>query len=222
MYNNIINFGGQAEQDKFVLNITNFKKNGYFLELGSGQPCGGGNNTYCLEKEFDWRGISIDKEGNKQEALDYKNKRPNSIYYKANALSLNYIDILKNSPKNIDYLQIDLHVDDNSTLNLLLKMDKEILDKYKFATITFEHDYYMSKNNNDIWSITRKISREIFKKRGYVLIFPDVQLPSNTYHLGIQCGKFEDWYVHPELVDKDIIEKYKTDKSLFFKDIKYN
>ena len=78
-----------------------------------------------------------------------------------------------------------------------------------------------SDNENDIWAITRKKSREIFLKRGYVLVFPDVQLPSDTSYKGKQCGAFEDWYVHPDLVDGELINKYKTDKSLFFKNIIY-
>ena len=40
---------GQAQQDKFVLNVLNEKKNGYFLEIGSNHPINI-NNTYLLEK----------------------------------------------------------------------------------------------------------------------------------------------------------------------------
>ena len=38
---------GQAEQDKFVLNVLNNKKNGYFLEIGSNHPINI-NNSYLL------------------------------------------------------------------------------------------------------------------------------------------------------------------------------
>jgi hypothetical protein len=44
-------------------------------------------------------------------------------------------------------------------------------------------------------------------------------LPSNTTYRGKQCGAFEDWYVHPDLVDINLINKYKTDKSLFYKNL---
>lgn len=53
------NFNGQAEQDKFVLNILNNKKNGFFLELGSNHPIII-NNTYVLEKEYNWKGIMVE------------------------------------------------------------------------------------------------------------------------------------------------------------------
>ena len=51
-------YNGQG-QDKFVLNILNFKKKGFFIELGSGDPIKS-NNTYILEKKYDWNGIMID------------------------------------------------------------------------------------------------------------------------------------------------------------------
>ena len=38
-------FNGQAEQDKFVLNMLKNKKNGFFLEIGSHDPVQI-NNTY--------------------------------------------------------------------------------------------------------------------------------------------------------------------------------
>ena len=43
-----IKYNGAAGQDKFVLNVNNFKKNGYFLEFGSQEPIND-NNTYLLE-----------------------------------------------------------------------------------------------------------------------------------------------------------------------------
>lgn len=42
-------FNGQAEQDKFVLNILKNKKKGFFLEIGSNHPIKI-NNSYILEK----------------------------------------------------------------------------------------------------------------------------------------------------------------------------
>jgi hypothetical protein len=213
-------FNGQAEQDKYVLSMLKNKKNGFFLELGSQHPIGN-NNTYILENKYNWTGIMIEYDRNWLN--EYKIHRPNSIHVFDDAQNINYDSLLKinNAPKHIDYLQIDLDVDNSSTLYTLSKMDEQILNEYKFATITFEHDIYSSEYENDIWSITRIKSREIFANRGYVLVFPDVRLPSNTSYRGKQCGAFEDWYVHPDLVDIELIHKYKTDKSLFFKDIMY-
>lgn len=46
----------ELRQDLFVLNETNFKRNGYFIEfgLGNGKHV---SNTYLLEKNFNWKGI---------------------------------------------------------------------------------------------------------------------------------------------------------------------
>ena len=50
---------GQAEQDKFVLNVLQGKKNGYFLEIGSYDPIEI-NNSYLLETKYDWKGIMVE------------------------------------------------------------------------------------------------------------------------------------------------------------------
>jgi hypothetical protein len=128
----------------------------------------------------------------------YKVHRENSIHIINDARYINYKFLFDNNqvPLNIDYLQIDLDIDNNSTLETLIKLDNEILDKYKFATITFEHDIY-----RDPIGETRKISREIFTKRGYYSVLNDV---SHNY------GAFEDWYVHPELVDMNFVKSFQN------------
>ena len=74
--------------------------------------------------------------------------------------------------------------------------DKYVFDTYKFATITFEHDIY----RGDYFD-TRFISRQILHKRGYVLLFPDVSVG-----IGQEHNAYEDWWVHPDLVDKEFIK----------------
>ena len=49
----------QANQDMFVLMMLDGKRNGTFLEIGAHEPINI-SNTYLLEKDFDWNGISID------------------------------------------------------------------------------------------------------------------------------------------------------------------
>lgn len=49
----------QAGQDLFVIAVTQGKKHGRWLELGCGPPKKN-SNTYLLEKEFSWTGVSID------------------------------------------------------------------------------------------------------------------------------------------------------------------
>ncbi len=109
----------------------------------------------------------------------------------------------------MDYLQIDLDVNNKSTLDTLILLDDTVFDKYKFATVTFEHDIY-SGNYFD----TQKISREIFNKRGYILVFPNVKVFWEDDY-----KPFEDWYVHSDLIDLEIINKIKTSESLSSDDI---
>ena len=184
----------QASQDIFVRYIIGDKK-GYFLEIGSNDPIVF-NNTYVLDK-LGWKGIMIEYDSKYFEK--YKIHRTSQFVIK-NALTVNYKDILEPYPKNMDYLQIDLEVINKSTLDVLIILDKTIFDDYKFATVTFEHDFYRG-NYYD----TRKISREIFKKRGYLLVFPDIKNDNLI---------FEDWYVHPDLVDMNKVNKIITNKSL--------
>ena len=181
---------GQAAQDKFVLNILNKKENGYFLEIGSNHPITI-NNTFLLETKYNWRGIMIEYQS---EYLPlYKEHRPNSIHIINDATKIDYKNVfeINNMPLSLDYLQIDLEANNGSTIQTLQKLDNEIFNTYKFATVTFEHDIYNAKIDN-----TRLQSREIFKKRGYVCVFEDIS----------NCGNpFEDWYVHPDLVDMNYV-----------------
>ncbi len=52
-------FNSQAGQDKFVLEALKYKKNGYFLEIGSNKAIYF-NNTYILEKSYEWKGIMVE------------------------------------------------------------------------------------------------------------------------------------------------------------------
>jgi len=49
-------FYSQLGQDKWVLEMTGFKRGGYFVEFGAtnGKSL---SNTYILEKKFDWQGL---------------------------------------------------------------------------------------------------------------------------------------------------------------------
>ena len=204
-----MNSYSQAAQDLFVEAATNRKKNGYFIEIGSNHP-EIHNNTYLLEKIYNWRGLMI--EYDKSFASLYEAQRPNSIYILDDARKINYRKFLDNHnfPENIDYLQIDLDVNNKSTLDTFLLLNNTVFDKYKFATITFEHDIY-SGNYFD----TQTISRKILTDRGYVLVFPNV----SVFWEG-SYKPFEDWYVHPELVDMNYINKLISTDSLTFEQIK--
>ena len=129
----------------------------------------------------------------------YKEHRPNSAYVFGDARQHNYEEVFNkhNAPQNIDYLQLDIEPPEQ-TLNVLKSFNEQVMDDYKFAVVTFEHDYAHEQN-----IIPRNESREILKSRGYFLVFGDIcnQEPRWVY---------EDWYVHPDLVDMDYVKSLQS------------
>ena len=198
-------YNGQSNQDKFVLNILKEKQNGFFIEIGSNHPINI-NNTYLLETKFNWKGIMVEYDISFLPL--YKQYRPNSIYIINDARTINYKQLFEsnNVPLKIDYLQIDLEVINNSTIETLEKLDNEIFETYKFATITFEHDIGYTDISN-----TREKSRYIFNKRGYICVFKDIHNIEPKY-------VYEDWYVHPDLVDMNYVNNLiKNNKNNYVK-----
>jgi hypothetical protein len=198
----------QAAQDTFVLYVNKFKQNGTYIDIGANHPSFN-NNSFVLEQEFNWTGLLV--EYDKSFEPMYVKDRSKSLYEINDATAVNYKNILdiNNFPKTIDYLSIDLDVNNRSTLSTLELFDNTVFDTYKFACITFEHDIY----SGDYFD-TRRISRKIFNDRGYELVFPDVcVLWEGAYK------PFEDWYVHPDLVDMDYINTIKSEISLNCKEI---
>lgn len=193
----------QASQDLFVLYMSQFKRNGTFLEIGSNHPSKH-NNTYLLESQYDWKGIMV--EINTTFEIMYKIQRPKSLYYIGDSTKAPYFEMLTSNgfPKNIDYLQVDVDVNTGSTIETLIHLNSTVFDEYKFGIVTFEHDIY----SGDFFD-TRRRSREIFEKRGYVLLFPDVSVDWT----GKLCA-FEDWYIHPEIIPRGIFEHVHTENSL--------
>ena len=159
----------------------------------------------------------------------YKKHRPGSIWVIDDARNIDYLKLFEtaNMPKIIDYLQIDLEANNGSTIETLKNLDNNVLNQYKFATVTFEHDVYCcNKSVNKYYGNTREQSRGIFDKHGYLRVFSDIHNLEPQY-------VYEDWYVHPELVDMDyvnlLIEKNKTkyvfnnitQQSINWKEIEY-
>ena len=201
-YNNTLEYNGQAFADRFVLNCSSFKRNGYFLELGSRDPKTT-NNSYILEKEFEWTGFLVDRD--ETHASSYRTVRPNSIPIIKDATQIDYKSLFSqhNIPNNLDFWQLDLEVRDDTALKTLMKINDEILGEYKFATVTMEHDIYTGFQT----AIgTRIKSREILESRGYYCVFHDILDPPDV------CVDYpyEDWWVHPDLVDMEYIIDLQT------------
>ena len=185
-------YRGQAQQDRFVLKILKNKRNGYFLEIGSEQPIYT-NNTYFLETAFHWKGIMVEMDA--KYLPEYQRHRLNSVHVIQDATIIDYKQLFEivHAPFQMDYLSIDLEVNNGSTLKTLENLNEQVLAQYTFATVTFEHDIYHTDFMN-----TRARSREIFASRGYFCVFEDVNNEQNPY---------EDWYVHPDFVDMAAVHR---------------
>ena len=185
-------YNSQAGQDKFVNICHNNKQNGTFVEIGTGHFALH-NNSYFFEKHLQWKGLLVDFDKTAEDS--YIHCRSNSSYIIDDATKIDYLAELNklNFPTTIDYLQIDLEVTNNSTMQVLDLFDAHVFDTYKFATVTFETDRY----RGDFFNTTER-SREIFKRHGYKLVYPDVNITEGENNL---LGPFEDWYVHPDLID---------------------
>jgi hypothetical protein len=179
----------QIYQDIFVLSMNNGKKGGTYLEIGAGNYKYG-NNTYLLEEKFNWKGISIDK----NEVDKFNLKRKNECLC-LDALKIDYLDLLKKLPEEIDYLQLDCDPP-QVTYKILLKIP---FNKYKFGVITYEHDYY-----NDLTGSFRKKSRDYLTSKGYLLIAGNISPYKDN-------NPFEDWWIHPDLIDEKIYSLFKRE-----------
>lgn len=189
----------QLLQDMFVLAVTNGKKGGTFLELGadSAQFI---NNTYLLETQFGWNGVSIDINPASKSSYDMYGRK--SKFYLGDALQLNYDYILSEnfSGDRINFLQLDIEPNTN-TLSCLKKIP---LDMFRFDVAVLEHDHYdtaMSKESNDN---VRKEMREIMTNNGYVMVAGNISNLDYSHEL-------EDWWVDGQYFNKYYIEKFKRE-----------
>ena len=179
----------QAYQDIFVLSALNGKMNGSYLEIGSSDPYKN-NNTALLENKFAWSGIGL--ECDEHMAQLYKKHRRNPVLC-VDALIVDYAKLLQKyfpQQNTIDYLQLDIDPPKN-TYEVLLSIP---FNKYQFAVITYEHDYYI-----DISKSYRNKSRKYLNSLGYKLIVPNVSPDENS--------PFEDWWIHPDLISAERIQE---------------
>ena len=179
----------QCYQDMWVLSMLDGKTHGTFVEIGAGHPFIS-NNTALLESKYKWTGVGF--EIKEYEADLYNNNRKSPVAL--GDATIADFDILFEEVKLgqvFDYLQVDCEPS-RVTFDAMLKVN---LDKYKFATITFEHDKY-----NDGPAV-QKESRQYLEERGYVLIVDDISVDDQH--------PFEDWWAHPDLVPSHTIDAMK-------------
>lgn len=177
-------------QDMFVLSLLNGKRNGNFIEIGSGHPTLF-NNTYLLESKFGWKGISLDW-SERMCAIFSRTRQSNIVL--ANAATTDYSELFRQNciENHVDYLRINA---DGGSLGALQNVP---FHEHEFSIIQFQH--------NECWwgSELKNQSREILQNTGYKLLVPNVAI-NNT-------DAYEDWWVHPGFVKKNM----KSDSKVNF------
>jgi hypothetical protein len=163
-----MNSYSQIGQDLLVLKYLKNKTNGTYVDIGCGCPTFI-NNTFLLEKDYGWTGVSID-------LIDYidpiespnygqswSSIRPNSVRILHDALTLDYCTLFKEKklPKVIDFLTLDLEPPSIS-FECLFKIP---FDKYEFNFIAFETDEYREGGPE-----RRDKSREYITSLGYIFV----------------------------------------------------
>lgn len=161
-------------QDIFVAEILKRKTNGTYVEIGSNDPKIG-NNTYLLEKNYSWTGLSLDIEPGMVEKFNEIRKNKAIL---ADATTFDYLRYFEenNFPKQIDYLSVD--VDGNFKFdgtrernNSLLSLITLPLTKYRFSIIHYEHE----AGYNYLNTPTRDAQRELLTSLGYSLLISNLE-----------------------------------------------
>ncbi len=169
----------QCGQDLIVLKYLENKRNGYFLDIGCGYPITI-NNTYLLEKNYGWSGLSLDIENYLEPNGKTWAETRNSIHILNNALNIDYSFLLNehNAPKVIDFITMDLEPP-TLTFELLYKIP---FNEYSFNFISFETDE--GRKGGDY----RKL-----KSREYIT--------SKGYHLLGNLGGQDDLYINNNIIN---------------------
>ena len=184
----------QVYQDMFVLTMLDGKRDGIFVEIGASHPISI-NNTFLLESQFNWDGISIDI----ADFYSFKNTR-RSKFLCQDALTIDYKKLFEDHklPFQIDYLQVDIDPNYN-TLSCLKRLP---LEDYRFSVITYETDVYDPNMPRDQALKNRQESRDILLSHGYEMLVGNICNLSTS-------DPFEDWYVDPNIISKEIIDKMR-------------
>jgi len=188
----ILNSNSQAAQESFVLNQLKEKRNGYYVEIG-GYHAVELSNTYLLETEYDWSGVSLEIDQNRAEAYNQARKNP-CLAVDATTYNLRPYFLDNKWPKQIDYLQIDIEPA-HQTLAALLNLPMD----YRYSVITFEHDRYVGGDNDK----HQETAYEFLTDYGYKRVVHNLL-------------NFEDWYIDPNIIDCDFLGQNLSIEDLFF------
>ena len=185
-------------QDMIVLSLLKGKRNGTYLQIGAlfGDRL---NNTYLLEKDFEWTGTTIEK--NPRVSIEHKKIRKNGFICK-DPMSIDYTDFLEYSGSEliIDYLQVDHGFD---SMNLV--MEKIPFSEYKFRIVTF--------GMRQISGEDREVYKTRMRKNGYTLLAESINTSPTPHKTGL-----EDVWVNLPLLDGELYNKVVSEQGKYITD----
>jgi hypothetical protein len=201
-----MNFTSQIGQDRWVCEKFNYKKNGYFLNLGAYDGIFY-DNTYYLEKELGWKGLSIEPD---KVAFEKLIKNRNCIcvnkalsgeskmmkftkpgqhgYIKEDgellveAITIEKLMVDYNIPFLIDYISMDIEWQEIPVLSTFP------FNKYETILWTIEHNLYSDGTE------TKQRIKEIMISNGYMIDQENMSAGDGNM--------FEDWYINKKYADE--------------------
>lgn len=176
------------KQDVFVYSLLPIV-NGTFLEVACGHPvdC---NNTFLLESETDWNGISVDI-GDVEKAFQWSKVRK-AKFCRVDATSEALTWCIKANLDNlhVDYLSLD--VDFGPSTNLTHFALSRVLNAgVSFKCCTLEHEAFKYGPSN------RDFTRKLLHDRNYIMLFESVSFPNGS--------EWEDWWIDPKYFNQDVL-----------------
>ena len=171
-------FYSQSGQDQFAYNLSGL--NGFYLEIGAHHPIIN-SNTFKLEKDCNWKGLSIEYDKSYKVDWDKCIDRKNEVIWDdAFNIDFSLLAQQKNFPNKINYLSCDIEPASN-TFKILKKIIKSGIS---FDYISFEHDKYNEG------SIYEKLALEFLSKNDYKVAIKDVYSRNKKQKI------YETWFVN--------------------------
>jgi hypothetical protein len=198
----------QIRQDLFVLSELNFKRSGFFVEIGGGDGING-SNTFLMEKYFDWKGIisepglsySVNLNLNRDCFID------NRLVYSESNLLLDFEDSGEGLSTITKYANLGIHGQSRKSLKNTQRkiLSVSLNDLLKEANAPRDIDYVSIDTEGSEFEIISKFSFDDYN----ILIFTiehnfENKMRSSIFNLMHKNGYsriFEnishqdDWYI---------------------------
>lgn len=198
-------YKSQAEQDKWVEEITKGKHHGFFVEVGAYDGVVS-SNTYYLEQVLGWKGICIEASPHYFQSL--VRNRPLSTNVNIAVMpytgvcsfgDMEVVDVGEpvpcdtlsnilqkcNAPEIIDYVSLDI---EGGEIGAIESFD---WSAYRINTMTVEHNLYIHgpSQKDDIY--------RLLTSQGYIRVREDVLCLDPSFYM----QPFEDWYAHRDFLN---------------------